>query len=84
MAQADQGRKPGTANKLSTARVERALAAGKRLPPENLLLVADREMSSATATRTGTLYLPVSPTLMMMRSSIRPAPIVLDRLVATD
>jgi hypothetical protein len=32
-------RKVGVPNKMSSARVERALREGKRLPPENLLLV---------------------------------------------
>jgi hypothetical protein len=34
-----KGRKHGVPNKMSSARVERALREGKRLPPENLLLV---------------------------------------------
>jgi hypothetical protein len=39
------GRRTGSANKLSTARVQRAIAEGKRMPPENLLLVADNRDS---------------------------------------
>jgi hypothetical protein len=39
-------RKVGVPNKMSSARVERALREGKRLPPENLLLVgADSPLS---------------------------------------
>jgi len=34
-----KGRKHGVPNKMSSARVERALREGKRLPLENLLLV---------------------------------------------
>jgi hypothetical protein len=33
-----KARKHGVPNKMSSARVERALREGKRLPPENLLL----------------------------------------------
>ncbi len=41
-------RKPkGAMHKLSSARVERALQQGKRLPPENLLLVAENSMAMA-------------------------------------
>jgi hypothetical protein len=34
-----KARKHGVPNKMSSARVDRALREGKRLPPENLLLV---------------------------------------------
>jgi hypothetical protein len=37
-------RKPGTPNKVNSARVERALAQGKKLPPDELLALAERAM----------------------------------------
>jgi hypothetical protein len=40
-------RKAGVPNKVNTARVERAVREGKRLPPEDLLLVADNSMAIA-------------------------------------
>jgi hypothetical protein len=38
-------RKRGTPNKASSARIERALTEGKRLPPEDLLALAGRQMA---------------------------------------
>jgi hypothetical protein len=42
-----KGRKRGVPNKVSTSRVERALAQGKKLPPENLLLLAEEQLAMA-------------------------------------
>jgi hypothetical protein len=41
------GRKAGVPNKMSSTRVERALQEGRRLPPENLLLLADNQLAMA-------------------------------------
>jgi hypothetical protein len=48
------GRKPNTPNKLSTARVAEARAQGKKLPPENLLLIAENSMAMAARYEPGT------------------------------
>jgi hypothetical protein len=40
-----RGRKTGVPNKVSTARVARALAEGKTLPPDQLLALAERAMA---------------------------------------
>ena len=42
------GRPRGVPNKFSSARVERAVAEGKRMPPEALILIAELCMSMAT------------------------------------
>jgi hypothetical protein len=47
-------RKPGTPNKMSSARVERALAQGKKLPPEELLALAERAMTMVERYQPGT------------------------------
>jgi hypothetical protein len=42
-----KGRKRGVPNKASTARIERVERQGRKLPPENLLLVADLALGMA-------------------------------------